>query len=94
VEGSLEPPLHRKVEEDGISEVSNIKRGSVVVRRVRCWSEGLGIDPQCCHWVFFFPELPTEPCALGSTQVLKMSTRKTPGGKDGRSIKVTTLPPS
>jgi hypothetical protein len=25
---------------------------------------------------------------------LKMSTRKTPGGKDGRRVSVTTLPPS
>jgi hypothetical protein len=33
-------------------------------------------------------------CALGSTQPLKMSTRKTPGGKDGRCARVTTLPPS
>jgi hypothetical protein len=31
---------------------------------------------------------------LGSTQPLKMSTRKTPGGKDGRCVRVTTLPPS
>jgi hypothetical protein len=42
----------------------------------------------------FFPKLPTEPCALGSTQPLKMSTRKTPGGEDGRCVRVTTLPPS
>jgi hypothetical protein len=32
--------------------------------------------------------------ALGSTEPLKMSTRKTPGGKDGRCVSVTTLPPS
>jgi hypothetical protein len=41
-----------------------------------------------------FPKLPTEPCALGSTQPLKISTRKTPGGEGGRCVKVTTLPPS
>ena len=27
--------------------------GSVVVKALRCLSEGLGIDPQCCHWGFF-----------------------------------------
>jgi hypothetical protein len=42
----------------------------------------------------FFPKLPTEPSALRSTQPLKMSTRKTPRGKDGRCVRVTTLPPS
>jgi hypothetical protein len=35
-----------------------------------------------------------EPCALGSTQPLKMSTRKTSHGKGGRCVRVTTLPPS
>ena len=29
----------------------------------------------------FFLKLPTEPCALGSTQPLKVSTRKLPGVK-------------
>ena len=42
----------------------------------------------------FFPRLPMEPCALGSTQPLKMSIRKTPGGEGGRCVRVTTLPPS
>jgi hypothetical protein len=48
--------------------------GTVVVKALRCWSEGLGIDPRWCRWGFF-PKLPTEPCALVSTQPLKMSTR-------------------
>jgi hypothetical protein len=34
----------------------------------------------------FFPKVPTEPCALGSTQPLKMGTRKTRGGKGGRCV--------
>ena len=51
--------------------------GSVVVKALRYYSEGLGIDPELCRWGFF-PKLPSEPCALGSTQPLKMSTRKTP----------------
>jgi hypothetical protein len=67
--------------------------GSVVVKALCYLSEGLGIDPRWCHWGFF-PRLPTEPCALGSTQPVKMSTWKTPGGKDGRCVRVKTLPPS
>jgi hypothetical protein len=39
-------------------------------------------------------EAPPEPCAQGSTQPLKMSTRKTTGGEGGRCVRVTTLPPS
>jgi hypothetical protein len=61
--------------------------GSVVVKALLYWSGGLGIDPQWCHWGFF-PRLPTGPCALGFTQRLKMSTRKTPGGKDGRCVRL------
>ena len=47
--------------------------GGVVVKALRYQSEGLGIDPQWRRWGFF-PKLPTETCALGSTQPLKMST--------------------
>jgi hypothetical protein len=47
------------------------------------------IDPQWCHWGFF-PRLTTEPCALGSTQPLKMSTRKISGSKAGRCVRLTT----
>ena len=50
---------------------------------------GLGIDPQWCH-LGFFPRLPTEPYALGLTQPLKMSTRKIPGSKAGRCVRLTT----
>ena len=48
--------------------------GSVVVKALRCYSEGFGIDPQWCHWGFF-SGAPTEPCTLGSNQPLKISTR-------------------
>jgi hypothetical protein len=65
----------------------------VVVKALRYLSEGLGIDPRWCRWGFF-PKLPTEPCALESTQPLNMSTRKTPGGEGGRCVKMTTLQPS
>jgi hypothetical protein len=38
--------------------------------------------------------LPTEPCALGSTQPLNMSTRNSPGGEGGRCFELTTNHPS
>jgi hypothetical protein len=63
--------------------------GSVVVKALRYWSGGLGIDLQWCHWGFF-PRLRTEPCALGLTQPLNMSTRKIPGSKAGRCVWLTT----
>jgi hypothetical protein len=50
-----------------------------VVKALRYQSEGLRIHPQWCRWGFFFPKLPTEPCALGSIHRLKTSTRKTGG---------------
>jgi hypothetical protein len=62
-----------------------------ILSRIHCATSrrGLGIDPQWCRWGFF-PKLPMEPCALVSSHPLKMSTRKTPGGKDGRCVRVTT----
>ena len=65
---------------------------SVVFKALRYELEGLLIDPQWCRWGLF-PKLPTEPCALGSTQLVKMSTRKTTGGEDGRCVRVRNLPP-
>ena len=41
-----------------------------------------------------FSEATDATMCPGSTQPLKMSTRKTPGGEDGRCVRVTTLPPS
>jgi hypothetical protein len=41
----------------------------------------------------FFSKLPTEPCALGSTQPLEMSTRILLGVKTTGVVRVTTLPP-
>jgi hypothetical protein len=67
--------------------------GSVVVKVLRYYLEGLGIDPQWCRWGFI-PKLPTEPCALGLTQASKNEYHETPGGKDGWCVRVTTLPPS
>jgi hypothetical protein len=47
--------------------------GIVVVTALRYKSEGPGIDSLCRRG--FFPWDLTVPCALGSTQSLKMSTR-------------------
>ena len=45
------------------------------------------------HWDFF-SWIPTEPCALGSTQPLKkMSTGDSPGGKGGRCVRLTAYHP-
>ena len=44
------------------------------------------------HWGFF-PQLPTKPCTLGSTQLLKTSTRDFSGGKGGRCVRLTTYHP-
>jgi len=42
----------------------------------------------------FFPWLPpTQPCALGPTQPLKMSTRDFSWGKGGRCVWLTTYHP-
>ena len=46
-----------------------------MVKALRYLSDGPGIDPRWCHLGFFFPWfLPTKPCALRSTQPLKMSS--------------------
>ena len=42
---------------------------------------------------FFRCSPPTEPCALGSTQPLKMSTRDFFWGKGGRCVWLTTYHP-
>jgi hypothetical protein len=47
--------------------------GSVVVKALRYKSESPRIDSRCRR--VFFPWHLTVPCALGSTQPLKMSTR-------------------
>jgi len=47
--------------------------GDVVVKALRYKSEGPGIDSRCRRG--FFPWHLTVPCALGSTQPLKMSPR-------------------
>jgi hypothetical protein len=53
-------------------------------------SDGPGIDSRWCHWGFFPLFLPTKPCALRSTQPLKMSTGDFSWCKDGRCVRLTT----
>jgi hypothetical protein len=63
-----------------------------VVKALRYWSDGMGIDSRWGHGGFF-PQLPTEPCALESTQPLKMSTWDFSWGKGGRCVRLTTYHP-
>jgi hypothetical protein len=65
--------------------------GSVALR---CQSEGFGIDPQWCHCGFFPVGTDGSMCSGVDSASKEMSTRKTPGGKNGRCVRVTTLPPS
>jgi hypothetical protein len=69
--------------------------GGVVVKALRYYSDGPGIDSGWCPGIFsdVFPSDPT--MALGSTQTLvKMSTRNIPGGKGGQCVMLTNSPPS
>ena len=67
--------------------------GSVVVKALRYWSDDRGIDSRCCQWGFFSVFPPTKPCALRSTQPLKVSTRDFSWGKGGRCVWLTTYHP-
>jgi hypothetical protein len=64
-------------------------------RRIACWiskatrAQSRDRSPVVSLGIFF-PRLPTEPCALGSTQPLNMSTRKIPGSKAGWYVRLTT----
>ena len=55
-------------------------------------SPGPEIDPRWCHLGFFPWFLPTKPCALRSTQPLKMSTRDFSWGKGGRGLNLPGTP--
>ena len=58
-------------------------------------SDGPRIDSRWCHWIFQWNIPSDRTMALGSTQPLvKISTRNIPGGKGGRWVRLTTLPPS
>ena len=60
--------------------------GGVVVKALRYQLGGPGMDSRWCHWGFF----PSEPCALRSTQPLKVNTRDFSWGKGGRCVWLTT----
>ena len=69
--------------------------GGVVVKALRYYSDGPGIDYRWCHWKIQWHIPFDRTMALGSTQPLvKMSTRNMAGGKGGRCVRVTTSPPS
>jgi hypothetical protein len=69
-------------------------RGSTVVKVLRYKSEDRWFDPRWCQFsIDINPSART--MALGSTQPLtEMSIRRFPGGKGGRCVWLTTLPPS
>jgi len=64
--------------------------GSVVVKALRYYSDGPGIDSRWCHWGFFSLVPPTEPCAQRSTQPLKVRPGDFSWGKGGRCVWLTT----
>ena len=59
-----------------------------MVKELRYYSDGPGIDGGVTR--DFFRGSPTEPCALRSTQPLKVSTRDFSWGKGGRCVWLTT----
>jgi len=66
---------------------------TVVVKALRYWSDGPAIDSRWCHWGFFSVVPPTEPCALRSTQTLKVSNRDFSWVKGGRCVWLKTYHP-
>ena len=74
-----------------LSSINNTACGSVVVKALHYYSDGPGIDFRWCHWGFFPWLHPTEPCALRTTQPLKVSTRDFSWGKGGQASTKQTL---
>jgi len=68
-----------------------------LVEALRYKSEGRGFDPRWCHWNFFIDII--LPAALWHLGVDSASNRNEYqeyflGGKGGRCVRLTTLPPS
>ena len=72
-----------------LESVNGITAGgpAIVIEICLLWCPG--IDSKWYHWGFFPLLPPTKPCALGSTQPLKMSTRDFSWGKGGRCVWLT-----
>ena len=64
-----------------------------MVKALCCWSDGPRIDSGWCELGFFPWLAPTEPCALGSTQPLKINTGDFSWGKGCRCLRLTTYHP-
>jgi hypothetical protein len=60
-----------------------------VVKALRYYSEGPRIDHRGCH-CGFFPWHHDNSMCPGSTQRLKNEYQDTPGGKDGRCVRLAT----
>jgi hypothetical protein len=65
--------------------------GGVVVKALRYWSEGPGIDPRLLG---IFSGTSDSSMCPGVDSASKNEYQDIPGGKDGRCVRVTTLPPS
>jgi hypothetical protein len=65
--------------------------GGVVVKALRYQSEGPGIDPRSLG---IFSRASDSSMYPGVDSASKNEYQDIPGGKDGRCVRVTTLPPS
>jgi hypothetical protein len=64
-----------------------------VVKALRYYSDGLGNDPRWCRWGIVFVATDGTMCP-GVDSASRSEYEETPGGKDGRCVRVTTLPHS
>ena len=78
-----------------VAQYSGVRSDTVV--KVLCYKlEGRWFDPSWCQWIFHWHKNPSDrTMALGSTQPLTgMITTGISWGKDGRCVRLTTLPSS
>ena len=67
-------------------------RGSTVVRVLCYKSEGRWFDPSWCHWIFHWHKI--LPIGVDSASNRNEYQEHFLGGKGGRCVRLTTLPPS